>query len=300
MAILTKKAKGKAVRIVIAQRNPPSFVLESKMLKSPLYSQKTTLFFMLVALLFFDLAWCDNPRSPQSENQQVTRIFKSQKDSVVRVTVLDITSYLTPNGQAGKTSHKWSMDGTVIGPNGLTAVSSIAADPWHTKTLIYWEDSLKLKTMSNSREFNLTSHDGHPVKMKLAGKLPELDLTLLLPIDEQAHLPSVQLEAGARPELGDKVINIRRLSAAHDAVPAVDVVSVTTIMHEPHLSFMVDQCYPGCPIFDLQGNCLGVALLSQVEPGKVRQYHDSRGGLSVRIVPAEVILKSVASLLRVE
>ena len=218
-------------------------------------------------------------------------VVENHKDAVVEVRLVLKTkmSFGGREGQANEQTHE--INGTVIDPSGLTVISNFATDPSGAFSLNEGEDNPQFKedTVITGTKIVLADGKEYPAKVVLRDK--DLDLAFVRPEEGGLHLPYIEIKAPpAEPQMLDEVILLTRLDRSADRVPIVKVVRLMGIIRKPRTQYVAMALNDlGCPVFDRQGNPLGISLMRI--SGEKKYGAMSMPNMLPAVLPCEDILE---------
>ena len=172
--------------------------------------------------------------------------------------------------------------GTVIAKDGLTVLSLTSIDP---KSKIM----SRLRTSSASVQVNYTEvlilkPDGTEIPAKVLLKDEDLDLAFVLPLDSESSSFPVFCSVSGKPtalDVLDEVVTMSKLGKNLYRQTTLRKGWVNALISKPRKYLVIENSSPGNPVFDQQGDWLGVAV-----------YKMERGQPSSLVtLPAEDILE---------
>ena len=163
------------------------------------------------------------------------------------------------------TERKLEALGTVLGADGLTVLSLNTMDP---------TESIRSRMRSvgdisvNYTEVMILKDDGSEIPAKFALKDEDLDLAFVLPVKSDdtnsSELPlSPLLESfngSIRPGVLDEVVSLGKLGRNLYRQPTLQRGWVNAVIQKPRDYFVIENLSPGCPVFNENGNWIGVGV----------------------------------------
>ena len=159
--------------------------------------------------------------------------------------------------------------GTIIAQDGLTVLSLSRVDP--TATLLS-----RMRTPGGSVNVNYTEvlillQDGTEVPAQLVLKDSDLDLAFVLPIKNKrtgketdevdfSHVPRPSEEKATVPQVLDEVVSLGKLGRNLYRQSTLRKGWVNAVIEKPRKYFVIENTTPGTPVFDREGNWLGIAV----------------------------------------
>ena len=159
--------------------------------------------------------------------------------------------------------------GTIIAKDGLTVLSLNTVDP--TANILSRLRSPGASVNVNYTEVMLLMQDGTEVPAKLLLKDSDLDLAYVLPIKERkeeykdavfSKVPnSVE---GNTPLILDEVVSLGKLRKTLYRQSTLRRGWVNAVIEKPRQYFVIENTFPGTPVFDKNGKWLGVVVYKMV------------------------------------
>ena len=160
--------------------------------------------------------------------------------------------------------------GTIIAEDGLTVLSLNNVDP--TANILSRIRSPGASVNVNYTEVMLLMQDGTEVPAKLLLKDVDLDLAYVLPIKERrdefsevvfSQVPQKVAEEN-EPMILDEVVSIGKLRRTLYRQSTLHRGWVNAVIEKPRKYFVIENTIAGTPVFDRQGNWLGVVVYKMV------------------------------------
>ncbi|MDG0964246.1 MAG: hypothetical protein P8P49_07680 [Opitutales bacterium] len=160
--------------------------------------------------------------------------------------------------------------GTIIAEDGLTVLSLNRVDP--TANILSRIRSPGASVNVNYTEVMLLMQDGTEVPAKLLLKDVDLDLAFVLPIKERKEeykevifspVPP-QASDTKNPLILDEVVSIGKLKQTLYRQSTLRRGWVNAVITKPRQYFVIENTAPGTPVFNKNGNWLGVVVYKMV------------------------------------
>jgi S1-C subfamily serine protease len=233
------------------------------------------------ALLLLALALPAAPAPPADDLRETAReVMAEQGDAVVTVR-LTIKSRMVFQGQERSGPDQTvEIAGTVLTPDGLTAVSDFTSNPAGLLSGTGGGPTVETQTS----DVKLVLRDGRELKARFVLRDEDLDLAFLAPV-EPAKLKAVELTRGATPRALDDLILLYPLGRNLGRGLAVSLTRVRSVVSRPRTFVVTDTIDGwqalGAPAFDARGRALGLVLVRRApQPstsggGGMRQLFDT-------------------------
>jgi S1-C subfamily serine protease len=206
-------------------------------------------------------------------------IVKKNADSIVAVElVVNSGSGRGGGGRGGSGEQKVEVNATVISPTGLTVTSLAAIDPRVGRGRGSSDNS-----DSEFKEVKLRLADNTEIPAMVVLKDAELDLAFIAPIagtGPAKTYPYLNLEDAGKAEVLGTYFDMTRLPKNMQRTPVIQVVSVLAMIEKPRKLILTTDQTLGCPVFDMKGKPLGIALA----------YLSNNTAIQIVVVPAEDII----------
>jgi hypothetical protein len=206
-------------------------------------------------------------------------VLRQYADTVIGVELVATISGAQGDRPIPATERKFEVNGTVIGPGGLTVLSLGSFDP-----RVGLLPGIRLDE-PQFKEVKLRLADGTEFPARIVLKDEDLDLAFVAPdppADGAPPLPAfahVDLGKAATAEVLGTYFDVARGNKRVQRVAAVRVVSVTAILEKPRRFFLATDYSPGCPVFDAAGRVLGLS---------VRQIAEGRPVGNIILPPSDI------------
>jgi len=160
--------------------------------------------------------------------------------------------------------------GTIIAEDGLTVLSLNKVDP--TASILSRLRSPGASVNVNYTEVMLLMQDGTEVPAKLLLKDVDLDLAFVLPIKERKEeykevifspVPPQSSDAND-PLILDEVVSIGKLKQTLYRQSTLRRGWVNAVITKPRQYFVIENTAPGTPVFNKNGDWLGVVVYKMV------------------------------------
>lgn len=205
-------------------------------------------------------------------------IVKKNADMIVSVELV-VNSGAGGRGGRGSSEQKLEVNGTVIAPNGLTVTSLVAIDPRVGRGRGNSDNS-----DTEFKEVKLRLADNTEIPAMVVLKDAELDVAFIAPIvgtGPAKTYPYLNLEDAGKAEVLGTYFDMTRLPKNMQRTPVIQVVSVLGLIEKPRRVILTTDQTIGCPVFDIKGKPLGIALY----------YISNNAAIQYVVVPAEDIVE---------
>ena len=193
-------------------------------------------------------------------------IVERLADSVVQVEMVVVFTVVRGDSAQPPSEVKAEINGTVIGPDGLTVLSLGSIDP---RVRIPPRRGQSIEE-PEYKEVKLRLADGAEIPAKVVLKDEDLDLAFVAP-DADAikgrEFTFADLDDPATPEVLGTYYDLARAPKNQQRVPAISLVTIAGIIEKPRQFLLMSDYSPGCPVFDAEGRLLGVSL-RYIEAGR--------------------------------
>ena len=235
---------------------------------------KSRTLFLSLALIAALAAWTLPAAGGEAEARDAARkLLDRYKDAVVLVEVV-VKMKISAGGQSQDREQKLEANGTVITPEGLTVVSNASIDP----SAALGRMGIRADVSTSSAKIVTADGTEHEAELVITDK--DLDLAFLRP-KAAVKLPCVELKKAADPALLDTMVAVTRLNRKANREPGVALSEVLTVIRKPRVRYLASgQIFQGCPVFNLAGEPLGLALMH------------TDGAAGVTVLPCDDILEA--------
>lgn len=229
----------------------------------------------LTALLAVALA---APLSAATEAEAAVgrEIVKKNADAIVTIELV-VNGGAGGRGGRGSSEQKVEVNGTVIAPNGLTVTSLASIDPRVGR------GRGSENSDSEFKEVKLRLADNTEIPAMVVLKDAELDVAFIAPIagtGPAKTYPYLNLEDSGKAEVLGTYFDMTRLPKNMQRVPVIQTVSVLGLIEKPRRLILTTDQTLGCPVFDMKGKPLGIALA----------YLSNNTAIQIVVVPSEDIV----------
>jgi S1-C subfamily serine protease len=203
-------------------------------------------------------------------------IVRKNADSIVSVEL--VVNAGAGRGGRGSAEQKVEVNATVISPTGLTVTSLAAIDPRVGRGRGSSDNS-----DSEFKEVKLRLADNTEIPAMVVLKDAELDLAFIAPLAGTGPakvFPYLNLEDAGKAEVLGTYFDMTRLPKNMQRAPVIQVVSVLGMIERPRKLILTTDQTLGCPVFDIKGKPLGIALA----------YLSNNTAIQIVVVPAEDIV----------
>jgi S1-C subfamily serine protease len=214
----------------------------------------------------------------EAEAAMGREIVKKNADTIVTIELV-VNGGAGGRGGRGSSEQKVEVNGTVIAPNGLTVTSLASIDPRVGRGRGNSESS-----DSEFKEVKLRLADNTEIPAMVVLKDAELDVAFIAPIASTGPAktyPYLNLEDSGKPEVLGTYFDMTRLPKNMQRVPVIQTVSVLGLIEKPRRLILTTDQTLGCPVFDMQGKPLGIALA----------YLSNNTAIQIVVVPSEDIVE---------
>lgn len=196
---------------------------------------------------------------PEAEAVAGRKLLQRYADVVVGVEMVVTMKGMQGDRPIPPREQKREINGTLVNAAGLTVLSLGSIDP-----RAGMPPGLQGQVRFDEPEFKevkLRLANGTEMPARVVLKDADLDLAFIAPETAPAEaLPFANLAAPAKAVILGTYFDISRGSKLAQRVPAVRVISVTGMIEKPRRFLLASEYSPGCPVFDADGNVLGIAL----------------------------------------
>lgn len=196
------------------------------------------------------------------------RSLMEEKQETVVTLQLVIQENLSMPGRGSESSESTSeARGTVISPNGLIVMSLSETDP---SSLLQGMGGMLGQDISVETELTgvtIIQPDGAEVEGRMVLRDPDFDLAFIEPVEEyEEDQRYVDLNKAVDVELLDQVIILNRLGRIAGRNYAASVRRIESVVEHPRKFYVPStgeggSMALGSPVFDVDGECVGVLVL---------------------------------------
>lgn len=202
-------------------------------------------------------------------------------------------------GSGGSRAQEYPLEtfGTVVGTDGLTAVSASALDPLGGVGPIdvnVGGQSQSVRPRSSTSQIKIRRADGVEVTARQVLKDEDLDIAFLLPEPEKGKkAPTFDVSVSFKDDVQarplDEIIGVGRMGKLFNWAPAVGLSRVISRIDKPRTMYLFSAGFTGgvgTPIFTADGRPLGLVVVR-------RQPGSGGSGRAPSLNQAAVILPAV-------
>lgn len=212
---------------------------------------------LAVLALSASLAWANGP------HETWMQLLEQQAGCVTWVSVT-VKIEVSSNGRSFPPSERnLEALGTVVGTNGLTVLSLHTMDP--TDSIL-----ARMRTQGdvnvNYTEVKILRDDGSEIPSKFVLKDQDLDLAFVLPLQESvvsggSFAPVLENSGESSfPKPLDEVVSLGKLGRNLYRQNTLQRGWVNAVISKPRDYFIIENLSPGCPVFDSEGNWIGISV----------------------------------------
>ncbi|HOZ46762.1 MAG TPA: serine protease [Candidatus Hydrogenedentes bacterium] len=250
-------------------------------------------------ILIAGVVWCV-PVGAQSIAERARNVFEQHKASVVTIKLVVKEQFSMAGRASNDNEQKREITGTVIGPDGLTVIALSELDPsemYRSLMASHGAEEDEFKLDSQVARVAILTEDGKEIEARVILRDSDLDLAFVRPTTAPADgaFAYVDLGKAVEPKLLDDLVAINRLGRVAQREHSASMERVEAIVTKPRMFYVPGQCgsgnaTAGCPVFDLDGRIVGVAVLRT----SVSTEEDVSGGMIVIILPAADVAEVAA------
>jgi len=207
----------------------------------------------------------------ESEAKAGRAIVKRYADAVVSVELV-VSMDVSMNGHSLPSREtRRATSGTVVSPAGLTVAALSSLDPHSEMDRVRAAVRSAVGAAAHSmtlgeaqfKEVKLRLGDGTEVPARMVLKDPDNDLAFIAP--EAGAAPgrvffAVDLSKEAKAEVLAPYFDISRSSKELQRIPMVDATTIGGIVERPRRLYLLTIESIGCPVFNGQGDVLGICV----------------------------------------
>lgn len=209
-------------------------------------------------------AACAAPFSAASEAEAGRALVKRYADAIVGVELVVTMKVKMGDREAPPRDQQIEVNGTVIGPDGLTVTSLASVDPRVAFDAARIQQGGRGPELMSAefKEVKLRTADGREVPARFVLKDSDLDLAFIAPetTDPDRKFTHVNLAEPAAGELLNRYFFVARAPKTLQRVPLVRGTDCVGIVEKPRRLFLLGDQSISCPVFDATGRVLGVLL----------------------------------------
>jgi hypothetical protein len=231
------------------------------------------------------------------EKAEKARAVVARYQDAVLVVKLVIKGGMSFGGVGGQDREsKKEATGVVIDPSGLVVSPLSETDPYGRLegmlSGLHEGGDMNIQVKSELSDVKLVLPDAREIPAKVVLRDKDLDLAFIRPIEKLAQpMPSVDLAKAADLALLDEGLILDRMPSSYDRAIYALFGRVQAIVEKPRRYYSVEGTTLGAPVFDLDGQILGINLLT---PNKSSSETDSLGSMRRMVLPASDILEAAA------
>jgi len=200
------------------------------------------------------------------KKDKVLKIVKDNQDALIQVKIASKSSMSVGSFQAPEQEQTLTTDGTIIDPSGLCVVSHTQTDPMGLVGKMMGSMNVpgaagKVKTNAKITDVKIVLNDGTELPAKIVLKDEDLDLSFVMPTRKGLDLPHVELDPSIEPDLLDSAVCVKRMGVSNGRATVIQQGTVSAVIEKPRTLRVVSSASVGCPAFDREGRCFGIALM---------------------------------------
>ncbi len=203
--------------------------------------------------------------APETEAAAGRALMKRHADAIVDIELVVTMKMKMGERELPPTERRIEVNGTVISASGLTATSLVSVDPqMQFESARASQGSMRGVELVGAefKEVKLRLADGKEVPARFVLKDADLDLAFMAPEQDEAGrtYPFVSLADAAEGKVMETYFLVARASKSLQRVPIVRTTDVLGVVEKPRRLYLLTDQMLGMPIFDAQGNVLGLSL----------------------------------------
>lgn len=226
--------------------------------------------FITVFLCFIFCTSSHFGKSPDEETEKIWRNLLEERANCVTWVSVTVRIELSSGGQSfPPQEQKLEALGTIIAEDGLTVLSLNKVDP--TNTILSRIRRPGASVQVHYTEVLILMQDGTEVPARLLLKDVDLDLAFVLPVEESVDssensvffpTPGSNVPNSDRsyPSVLDGVVSLSKLGRNLYRQSMLRRGWVNAVITKPRKYFVIENTSPGTPVFDSEGNWLGVVV----------------------------------------
>lgn len=199
--------------------------------------------------------------------QTARKLYEDRQGAVVAVTAVIKVQVSVSGGGNQAQEQTAEMMGTVINDQGLTVVNYSTLDvssQVRSQLKGKLPPGMKVDIKAEFKEVKIVTSDGDEVPGDVVMKDPDLDLAFIKPDPNSDEFKNTKFAPihlvlpPAEPAILDEVILLDRRGKEVNRRPTVSFARIVGIQTKPRTYYLLDSQNSGTPVFDLQGNLLGI------------------------------------------
>lgn len=234
-----------------------------------------------ISLAFFVVASFAVAASARAgtEPAQLGKLLADKAPTVVPVRLV-LKTEMKYAGNAQDQESRLEMDGTVVDPGGLVMIANTALSPSRLLSLMGQEMEGAEITATPTDIKVVLGPDEKEYGAFLAATDSKADLAFLQVEGlGDRKLPAIDLQASAKPAIGDELAVVSRLAKGFDSAPYLELARVVGEVTKPRPAWVIGgQAAFGVPAYTLDGKFAGV--LTTLETGVASSDGDSPFGFA--------------------
>jgi S1-C subfamily serine protease len=253
-----------------------------------MFPNKRIAAFSLILLLGYIPVLCPGDEISSCGQQ----IFEKYHGAVVTVQVNLRSSYSKDGRASPPTESKYELTGTVVDPSGLIVLAHSGCDPgeFYKSTSSVYEG---YKVESEISDLKILLDDNTEVPAEIVLRDRDHDLAFARPKTMLGRpWKAVDLTKPGSAKVLDQVLAFNRLNSVSGRAYSASVARIIAVVVKPRPFYLHDGTSPGfglgSPVFSLDGNLLGVAVM---RVSGAKGANDDENSVSI-ITPTEQVLKA--------
>ena len=235
--------------------------------------------------------------------QQLQSTLTKVAPSIVSVRIVLAMKYTSKTGQSADHDAQIDLQGYVVEPDGLVAISALSFSKEFRDRISPNADS-QMNVTTTPTDFKVTV-PGDPTEHEatLVATDTILGIAFLKIYDlGTTQLQAIDFTAGANPAIGDNVLVLSRLGKGYDYAPYFSQTRINGIISKPRKAFNVDggqgsNMAPGAPVFDTSGDPIGIMTIVPAEVADDSEEQPELSGVSsieLFVIPASNVAEAVS------
>ena len=204
---------------------------------------------------------------PETEAAAGRALVKRYADAIVGVELVVTLKIKMGDREGSPREQRIDVNGTVISAGGLTVTSLAEVDPQSAFEAMRMSQpgGARIELVgADFKEVKLRLSDGTEVPARFVLKDADLDLAFMAPDWEagaiKREFPHVDLEKGADGEVLGSYFYVARAPKVLQRVPIVRASEIMGVVEKPRRFYLMTDQALGTPMFDPQGNVLGISV----------------------------------------